>query len=90
MTYETVIQEAVDAANTRGWWSNHENLHFLCEYLNGPMNETEIILDVSSVLEILEKPWHFTEEFVKAVEQYVRDSEGDEAAFTHEITKMLP
>lgn len=86
---ELALQEAVDNANKRAWWSDHNNIHFLMEYLNGPENDTEVIFDVSSALEIIEKPWHFTDEFIKAVEQYVKDTEGDPSAFDYELGKML-
>lgn len=87
---ELAFQAAVDNANRRLWWGDHTNIHFLCEYLNGPDNSTEVTLDVSTMLEILEKPWHFTDEFVKAVEQYVTDTEGDASTFEHELARMLP
>ena len=87
---ELAFQAAVDNANKRTWWADHTNIHFLFEYLHGPENTTEIIFDVDSALEIIEKPWHFTDEFVKAVEQYVIDIEGDESSIDYELGRMLP
>ncbi len=49
---------AIDQANTRMWWTDHHNLHLVAEHLN----------DLSQVLEVLDKPWHWTEEFIAACE----------------------
>ena len=84
---ELALQEAVDNANRRTWWADHQNIHFLVEYLHGPMNTTDTYaLDVSDVLDILEKPWHFTEEFVHAMIQYTSDNELD---FDYEMARSL-
>lgn len=57
---------AIDQANTRMWWSDHHNLHLVAEHLG----------EFGPLLEVLDKPWHWTEEFIAACE--VEAGEHDE------------
>jgi hypothetical protein len=68
--------EAVTLADDHQWWTDRMNIHFLLEYLNGPENETLVLLDVDTALHIVEKPYNYTEEFVLAVEGYAEEAEG--------------
>jgi hypothetical protein len=65
---------AVDQANRRIWWSNHDNLHLLAEWMHNVVHE-DYSYDLGNILEMLEKPWHWTDEFIQAVEHEASDNE---------------
>ena len=49
---------AIDEANRRCWWTDHHNLLLLAQDQN----------DLQLVLDMLEKPWHYTDEWIMACE----------------------
>jgi len=71
--YPTKGTTMTTMTNTEPWWADHQNISFLLEYLHGPENQTDFMLDVDLALHVVEKPWRWTEEYEMAVAQYIVD-----------------
>jgi hypothetical protein len=65
---------AVDQANTRMWWTDHHNLHMMAEWMHSTIH-VDHCYDLANILEMLEKPWHWTDEWISACEEEASENE---------------
>ena len=69
--YEAFLDRSVDAANSREWWNDRDNLHLLASQM---LEDSEL---PENIVHMLEKPWNWTAEFVKAIEVFAAECEED-------------